>query len=175
MTKSLGPGARSLRLLPSELIVHAAVVGLSIRRPRSSHPGLVACLWSVVLAWPCERAHTCRPLHVGRLGGLGVGSLEGKAAGASARGVRGLLQADVALLAPGAAPRVLNLPVAARVVVADRENAVVELGAAAEEATGVDTTGVELPASASGVNGDRDGLARDGGLEAREGLGGNVG
>merc|ERR1719456_1156365 len=69
--------------------------------------------------------------------------------------------ADVSLLAPRAAPRVLDLPVvfAAVGAVADREDAVVELLAAVSVK---DTALVELEAGLVRLDGDRDGLAGDG-------------
>ena len=91
----------------------------------------------------------------------GVGGFHGDAAEAAV--VAGVaLHPDVAALAPGCAPRVLDDPVLRAVVglaVADHRDAVVEVGAAV---AGEDAVGVELEGLVAGVDGDGDGLVGDG-------------
>ena len=82
---------------------------------------------------------------------------------------------DVAGLTPGSAPRVLDEEVLLTVLsaIADGEDTVVKLGSAG--GTSDDTTGVALEGHSVGLDGNRDGLLGNGGLEGSSGsVGGDI-
>jgi len=101
--------------------------------------------------------------------GGGVGRLLGDTANV------GLSDLDIAGLTPGGAPRVSDEEVVFTVLgtVADGKDTVVESGTAG--GAGDDTTSVALEGHSVGLNGDRDGLDGNGGLEGTTGsVGGDI-
>ena len=101
--------------------------------------------------------------------GGGVGRLLGDTADVSGTDL------DVAVLTPGGAPGVLDEEVLLTVLsaIADSEDTVVELGSAG--GTSDNTTGVALEGHSVGLDGDRDGLLGNGGLEgSTRSVGGDI-